>query len=142
MRAQLRWDPGDSAGERTLTGVLEMARFNQVIPDPAPIGEEATAVGDGVSYLWEHRVDYSAELTIIVAYTDDALIQEFLEWANRKRFFALDAGDLEDNVYEELQVYGRTRATVSAPDPATMDRVLSMKVLNVAAVPIPIRIQY
>jgi hypothetical protein len=143
MPAQIRWNPGDSAGERTLPCVAEdTGRFNQVKPMPSPIGEAAIAVGDGKGYRWRHRTDYMASMTFLVAYSDEALVQEFLEWANNFGEFSIDTGDIESNTYDELQVAPGTEVDCSPPDPETLDFTLTFTALNIAVSPVSIRFQY
>lgn len=139
-RAQIRWDPGDSAGERTLTGSPTVHFFNRWKPTPDPIGEEAFAIGDGRGYKWEERTDYLVSVEFPnIDHTDESLLQEFLEWANTFGIFSIDTADIEDNSYEECQVAPNTHATISDPDSETLEYTLSMTILNIAASPVPFR---
>lgn len=141
--AAIRWNPGDSAGERTLYGVNQVATFNGARPSPSPIGEAAIAVGDGVGYRYTHRTDYkTGQLALPVAYSDWSLVEEFLEWANNFGPFSMDTGDSEDNSYEDLQIAPDTEAECLEPDPETLDLTIVFTPLNIAAVPIPLRFQY
>ena len=141
MPAQIRWDPGDSAGERTLTASIEAVRFNRWTPDSFGVGEEAIAVGDGIGYVWVHRTDHlvSFEFPCIADY---ALLQEFQEWANNFGPFAIDTGDPEDNTYETCQIASRasdSRVTISEPDPETLEYRITARVRNIATTPIAMR---
>jgi hypothetical protein len=141
MGAQLRWDPGDSAGERTLTGAAGIVRFNGWTPDPHDVGEDAIAVGDGKGYKWSHRTDYIAsfELSTIA---DEALAQEFVLWANSFGVFSIDTADAQANTYDECQIAPGTRAVLSRPDRETLDYTLTVTALNIAATPVPLRCVY
>ena len=140
MPAQIRWDPGDSAGERTLTSAAPLARFNAWTPDSFGVGEEAIAVGDGVGYVWTHRTDHlvSLEFTCIADY---ALLQEFQEWANNFGVFAIDTGDPESNSYDECQIASRGsgRVVISPPDRETLEYTLTATVRNIAVAPVTMR---
>jgi hypothetical protein len=138
MGAAIRWDPGDSAGERTLTAGSAIARFNRWKPDPRTVGERSHALGDGVGYIWRHRRDYTAsfELPEILDY---GLLDEFLEWANAFGVFSIDTDDSENNTYEECQIAPGTEAEGSEPDPATLARTLRITALNISVAPINLR---
>jgi hypothetical protein len=142
VAAQIRWNSG--AGEQTLTSTSSLARFNRWKPDPAKIGEESQAVGDGVGYQWSHRTDYSVSFEFsLIANSDDAEIQDFLEWANSYGVFSIDTGDGESNSYEQVQIGFRAKITLSDPDPETMEYTMTFpRVINIAAAPIPIRRVY
>jgi len=138
MPAQIRWDPGDSAGERTLAPWSDVARWNRWKVMPATIGERATAVGDGRMYQWSHRTDYGASAILPhIHISDQPLVQEFLLWANAGGEFAIDTGDTDDNSYDECQVAPGTLAECSEPDPETLDLTLTLAWIQVAAVPVP-----
>jgi hypothetical protein len=143
MPAQIRWDPGDSAGERTLTGSPAICRFNRWRPVPDTIGERAIAVGDGVGYQWVHRTDYAAAFELpYIAHTNELLLQEFLLWANAFGVFAIDTADSESNTYGECQIAPGTRAEISDPDPETLEYTLTLTALNIAGAPIALRCVY
>jgi hypothetical protein len=138
MAAQLRFNNG--SGEQTLTSASSLARFNRWRPDPRPIGEAAHAVGDGVGYRWRHRTDYSVSFEFpLIANTDEAVLQQFLEWVNNFGAFSIDTGDSESNSYEQCQIAPGTEATISDPDPETLEYTLSIKAINIAASPVAMR---
>lgn len=140
MPAQIRWDPGDSAGERTLVATLPAVRLNRWSPDSFGVGEEAIGVGDGVGYVWTHRTDHlvSFEFPCIADY---ALLQEFQEWANNFGPFAIDTGDPESNSYEECQIASRNsgRVAIGDPDPETLEYTITATVRNIAVSPVAMR---
>lgn len=140
--AAIRWNPGDSAGERTLSGAGALSRFNRWQMQPASIGEEAEGVGDGIGYKWRHRTDRGASMELIVAHADMDLLHEFLEWANEFNPFAIDTEDANDTTFDACQIKVRTRAVASAPDPETLDVTLSMTVLNIDSNPQPMIQQF
>jgi hypothetical protein len=143
MGAAIRWDPGDSAGERTLTGSHTLVRFNRWHPLPDTIGERDNALGDGVGYQWVHRTDYAASFELPnIAHTSEGLLQEFLLWANAFGPFAIDTGDSESNTYGECQIAPGTRAEISDPDPETLEYTLSVTALSIAVAPIALRCVY
>ena len=143
MAAAIRWDPGDSAGERTLTGSSTLTRLNRWHPLPDTIGERANALGDGRLYQWVHRTDYAVSFELPnIAHTDEGLLQEFLLWANAGGEFAVDTDDAESNSYETCQVAPGTVAEISDPDPEFLEYTLSITALNVALIPIAMRCVY
>lgn len=142
MTAQIRWDPGDSAGERTLAGVNDLGRFNRWKINSATIGERAVGWGTGITYQWPGRVDYLASWSLTVAYSDMSLVSEFLEWANAGNPFAIDTDDAASRTYEACSIAPDTLIECSEPDPETLDLTLTGTALNIAAVPVPMICNY
>lgn len=137
--AQIRWDPGDSEGERTLVTVGSEGRFNGWKIQPNGIGERAVAVGDGLTYVWAHRTDYGVSFRFTVAEADQSLLDEFLLWANLGRLFAIDTGDSESNTYEEVCIAPNTLMEAGEPDPETLDIPVTASLINAAVSPVPMR---
>lgn len=137
--AQLRWDPGDSAGERTLVVVGAEGKFNGWKIQPMGIGERSVSVGDGLTHVWTHRTDYGVSFRFSVLESDQSLLSEFLEWANLGRIFAIDTGDAEDNTYEECCIAPHTLFEAGEPDPDTLDIPVVGSVINAATSPVPMR---
>lgn len=138
MAAQLKWDPGDSAGERTLPCVFSPGRWNRWKMMPKVKGEVAEAVGDGTGYVWAHRQDKMASMELTIAYTDADLAHEFLEWVNEFGKFDVHTGDAASTIYEDCQIKVGTDADISPPDPETLDLTLSLTVIHLATVPVPL----
>jgi hypothetical protein len=137
--AQIRWDPGDSAGERTLITSGSEGRFNGWKIQPMGIGERAVSVGDGLTHVWTHRTDQGVAFRFSVLEEDQSLLSEFLEWANLGRLFAIDTNDAEDNTYEEVCIAPGTLFDAGEPDPTTLDIPVAGSVINAAASPVPMR---
>lgn len=143
MAAQIRWDPGDTAGERTLPCIVPATgRFNRWKMLPKIQGERAEEVGSGVGHVFEVRRDSAASMEFLIANADSALLWEFAEWADGFNVFSIDTGDSESNTYEECQIKVGTEIDISPPDPETLDLTLSMTVLNIAVAPAPMRTAY
>lgn len=141
--ARIRWDPGDSAGERTLSHCTPKGRFNRWVTDPQTVGEEAIGYGDGRGYVWAGRDDYIAAFELPhIGHADVALLDEFVQWANAFGIFSIDTGDVDDTSYEECQKAPGSRVSYSPPDPETMDHTLSVVALNIATVPAPLICRY
>lgn len=140
MGSKITWDPGDSAGQRTLEGGSDHVRFNGWRPRPEIVGEEAQAIGDGVGYKWEDREDHLVTFVLPnIDHRDIATLYEFLEWANRFQPFAIETDDYEDNEYAECQVAVGTPAEISDPDPETGDYDLFLTIVNIAIAPTQFR---
>ena len=137
--AQFRWDPGDSAGERTLVTVGSNGRFNGWRIAPMTIGERAVAVGDGLTYVFALRRDSGVSFRFQVAESDQSLLWELLEWANDGNLFAIDTGDSEDNSYEEVCIAPGTLMEAGEPDPQTLDIPVTCSLINAAVSPVPMR---
>ena len=137
--AQIRWDPGDSAGERTLTVAGEEGQLNGWRIQPAVVGERAVAVGDGITHVWEERTDQGVAFRFLVLEVDQSLLNEFLLWANTGKLFAIDTKDSEDNTYEECCIAPNTLFDAGDCDPETLDIPVSGSVINAAVAPVPMR---
>jgi hypothetical protein len=140
----IKWDPGDSAGERTLPCVIDTGRFNRWKMMPKVQGEVAEAVGDGRGYIWKQRTDNIASMDLTIAHDDGALIDEFIKWAMGDSgtgsfgLFTIVTDDADDNEFEDCQIKVGTEIDVSPPDPETLDFTLSMTVVHVALTPVPL----
>jgi hypothetical protein len=137
--AQIRWDPGDSAGERTLIVVGSDGRFNGWRIRPETIGERAVAVGDGLTYVFALRRDNAVSFRFTVAEADQSLLWELLEWANDGQLFSIDTGDSESNSYEEVCIAPNTLIEAGEPDPQTLDIPVTASLINAAVSPVPMR---
>jgi hypothetical protein len=144
----IQWDPGDSAGTRTLPCIVDNGRFNRWKMMPRVVGEVAEAVGDGRGYVWKHRTDNVASMELLIAHDDAALIDEFIKWAMGDAgagtfgLFDIHTDDTESNVYTDVQIKVGTEIDVSPPDPETLDWTLSMTVVDVSASPVPLLIRH
>lgn len=140
-KAAFRWNSG--AGEQTLTGAASESRFNGWTMNPHDVGEEATAVGDGVGYKYALREDYEATFRLSnIASTDAAKVSDFVKWVNRFGQFAIDTADTSDRSYEACQVTADGKAVVSPPDPQTLDLEITLTARNIAIAPAPLLCLY
>jgi hypothetical protein len=137
--SEIRWDPGDSAGERTLAVVSTNGRFNGWRIQPATIGERAVSWGDGLTHVWSGRTDQGVSFRFSVAESDQSLLNEFLLWANLGRLFEIHTKDKEDNTYDECCIAPGTMIEAGEPDPETLDIPVSASVINAAVSPVPMR---
>lgn len=135
-KAAFRWNSG--SGSQTLTGAAAFTRFNGWRMEPGDVGEEATAVGDGVSYKYSLRDDFLVDLRLSnIAAADAAKASDFVKWVNKFGTFALDTADSLDTSYEECQVPRERKAVLSPPDPVTLDLEISLTARNISASPSP-----
>lgn len=120
MAATISFD--DGSGVQTITPSPSHARLNRWRPRPQSIGERAIAVGDGAGYHWAHRTDYGASFELPnIPNTAEAVLQDFLLWANAFGRFTITSNDSESNVYTACQIAPGTFMELSDPDPETLE---------------------
>jgi hypothetical protein len=138
MAASISFD--DGSGTQTITGSAAVSRFNKWNPDSIPVGEEAFEWGSGAGHRFTGRTDYAVSLELPhIDHTDESTLQDFLEWANNFGTFTITTGDSESNAFAGCQIAPGTRATMSDPDPETLEYTLRLRIISVAVTPLRFR---
>lgn len=135
----------DGSGDQTISSTYPAPanRFRGWRPLPQGIGERATALGDGRMYRWKHRTDYGAHLELHgIARSQDAVLQDFKEWADDGGVFTVTTGDSESNVFTSCALAPGSFVELIPELQRMKVFTLSMDVINVAVTPVRLRCIY
>jgi len=123
----------DGSGATTITAVAP--RFQNWIPDSAPVGPNETALGTGQLFQWVYRTDYSAafEMPYIPAARLPDL-QRLKLWLLSGGTITVNTADLSANSYTVSLKPGTVPSWKL--DQKLLEYTLSIAVLNQAAAPL------
>lgn len=123
----------DGSGATTITAVAP--RFQNWLPDTAPIGPNETALGTGQLFQWVYRTDFSAsfELPYIPAARLPDL-QRLKVWLLTGGTITVNTADLSSNSYTASLKPGTTPSWKL--DQKLLEYTLSIAVINAAAAPL------
>lgn len=122
----------DGTGSVTLSNTLSSvaSRFQKWVPLVQPVGPLHQALGTGTPYLWEHRCDHGAKFTLPYipnsAQSDCLRLVRHLLRAGSVTVTTDDAGSRTYTCY----LWPGSRPELSEPDPTTLERTLTLSVLN------------
>lgn len=123
----------DGTGATTLTSVTP--RFQNWMPDTAPIGPQETALGTGVQYQWVYRTDFAAtfEMPYIPASSLPDL-QRLKVWLLSGGTITVNTADVSANSYTVSMKPGTPPSWKL--DQKLLEYTLSIAVINVTAAPL------
>jgi hypothetical protein len=112
----------------TLTSVA--SRFQKWVPLVNPIGPLHHALGTGIPYQYEHRCDHGAKFVLpYIPNTVQSDCTRLLRHLLRAGSITVDTDDLTGNSYT-CYLWPGSRPELSDPDPVTLERTLTLSVLN------------
>lgn len=118
-------------------------RFASWLPWSSPIGEGAHELGTGMRHQFRFRTDYGAEFTMRgILNTDVDLVLRLQAHLMAGGTVQVTTDDSASRTYATCCLAPDGEVILEGPDPQTLEYAVRLRVINVAASPIPMLCEY